>query len=319
MKLPGPASGRFVHNASGKASTCQTAKIITLLTDFGLKDPYAGIMKGVIHAITGTHACLPQRQRRWVAPITGKAAPASRYPAAPSNPSLSLSDHDVTIIDITHDVEPQDIREAAFLIEEYYRFFPANTVHVAIVDPTVGSARRSIILSKEHYLFVGPDNGIFTLIMGDDPEVYLIEAPSFMLKDISSTFHGRDIFAPAAAYLSKGVQPSVFGERITDPVRLQNVLPRVERDTLKGEVVRFDRFGNAITNIKIDYLTDFLHGRSFKVHIAGIAFTAINRSYYEDEFTCLIGSSGYLEFGFFKGSFAEMTRVGKSEQVTVEC
>ncbi len=319
MKLPGPASGRYVHNASGKAGTYQTAKIITLLTDFGLKDPYVGIMKGVIHTITGTHAFLPHRQRRWVAPITGRAAPASRFLPAPSNPSLSLSDHDVTIVDITHDVEPQDVREAAFLIEEYYRFFPANTVHVAIVDPTVGSARRSIILSKERYLFVGPDNGIFTLIMGDDPEVYLIEDPGFMLKDISSTFHGRDVFAPAAAHLSKGIQPSAFGKQITDPVGLQNLLPRIKGNSLKGEVVRFDRFGNAITNIKVDYLTDFLHGRPLEIRIAGITFTTINKSYYEDTFTCLVGSSGYLEFGFFKGSFAETTQIAKNEQVTVEC
>ena len=102
-------------------------------------------------------------------------------------------------------------------------------------------------------------------------------------------------------------------------MRLQDVFPRVGRNTLKGEVVRFDHFGNAITNIKVEYLTDFLRGRPFKVRIAGITFTTINKSYYEDTVTCLIGSSGYLEFGFFKGSFAGMTQIGKSEQVTVKC
>ncbi|MBA4391273.1 MAG: hypothetical protein C0399_10090 [Syntrophus sp. (in: bacteria)] len=332
MELRGSASGCSTHNTRGKARTRPAAKIITLLTDFGLKDPYAGILKGVIHAITGTHvapstskaggatlsrslcelrttgsgahACPPQRQRRGV---------------APSNPHLLLDGPDVTIVDITHDVEPQDIREGAFLVEEYYRFFPANTIHVAIIDPTVGSARKPIILSKDNYLFVGPDNGIFTLIMGDDPEVYLIENPDFMLKDISSTFHGRDIFAPAAAYLSKGIQLSAFGKNITDPVRLHNMLPGIEGDSLKGAVVRFDRFGNAITNIKVDCLRDFLHERLFEIRIAGIAFMAINRSFYENEFTCLIGSSGYLEFGYYKGSFAEMTKIRKGEQVTVDC
>ena len=277
MELSGPASGRRARNILRKARAHPAAKIITLLTDFGLKDPYVGILKGVIHAIAGAH----------VSPSTGKATePLSLTLRATDHfclrTNLTRNDQGVTIIDITHDVEAQDVREGAFLIEEYYRFFPVGTVHVAIVDPTVGSDRRSIILSKDHYLFVGPDNGIFTLIMGDDPEVYLIENPSFMLKDISSTFHGRDIFAPAAAYLSKGVQPSAFGEHITDPVRLQNVFPSVERNTLKGEVVRFDHFGNAITNIKVDYLKDFLRERPFEVRIAGITFTTINKSYYED-------------------------------------
>ena len=138
-------------------------KTITLLTDFGLQDPYAGIMKGVI---------------------------------------LSMNP-DVTITDITHEVAPQDIREGAFLIEEYHRYFPLNTIHVAVVDPTVGGERRPIIMRKESHLFVGPDNGIFTLIMDDVPEVIAIENPDFTLKEISSTFHGRDIFAPAAAHLAR--------------------------------------------------------------------------------------------------------------------
>lgn len=310
MELSGPASGRRARNILRKARAHPAAKLITLLTDFGLKDPYVGILKGVIHTIAGAHAFPPGGR---VSPSTGKAIPTT-------NPSHWLKgDSPAIIIDITHDVEAQDVREGAFFIEEYYRFFPVGTVHVAIVDPTVGSDRRPIILSRDQHFFVGPDNGIFTLIMGNDPEVYLIENPGFMLKDISSTFHGRDIFAPAAAYLSKGVRPSAFGEHITDPLRLQNVFPRAGRNTLKGEVVRFDHFGNAITNIKVEYLTDFLRGRPFKVRIAGITFTTINKSYYEDTVTCLIGSSGYLEFGFFKGSFAGMTQIGKSEQVTVKC
>jgi hypothetical protein len=253
-------------------------KVITLLTDFGLHDPYAGIMKGVILSI---------------------------------NP-------DVTIIDITHDIEPQDIQEGAFLIEEYCRYFPADTIHVAIVDPTVGSERRPIIMRKDNYFFVGPDNGIFTLIMDDMPETYAIENPDFLLKEASSTFHGRDIFAPAAAYLSTGFHPSAFGRSVADPVRLDNILPTIEGHSLKGEVVRFDRFGNVITNIKIDFLKGFFGKGSFEIRIGDMVFTTISKSYYESEFTCLIGSSGYLEFGYFKGSFAATKNIKKGDPVTLQ-
>ena len=163
--------------APGKDSrTTPGVKIITLLTDFGLKDPYVGIMKGVILSI---------------------------------NP-------DATIIDITHDITPQNIEEAAFLIEEYHRFFPPGTIHMAVIDPTVGSERRPIIVSKDNNIFIGPDNGLFTLVL-DDAEVYLIENPDFMLTEVSSTFHGRDVFAPAAAHASTGFHPSAFGRTISDP------------------------------------------------------------------------------------------------------
>jgi hypothetical protein len=224
---------------------------------------------------------------------------------------------DVMIIDITHDIEPQDIHEGAFLIEEYWRYFPADTIHVAIVDPTVGSERRPIIMRRDNYFFVGPDNGIFTLIMDDMTETYAIENPDFLLKEVSSTFHGRDIFAPAAAYLSTGFRPSAFGRSVADPVRLDNILPTIEGHLLKGEVVRFDRFGNVITNIKMGFLKDFPGKGPFEVRIGDMVFTAINKSYYESEFTCLIGSSGYLEFGYFKGSFTATKNIKKGDPVMV--
>ena len=184
-------------------------KTITLLTDFGTKDPYVGIMKGVILS---------------------------------TNP-------DVRIVDITHEVDPQDVREGAFLVEEYYRYFEKGTIHVAVVDPTVGSDRKPIVFSKDGYFFIGPDNGLFTLLYDDNVRAYAIENRRYMLKEISATFHGRDIFAPAAAYLSSGVHLSMFGSVVQDPVRLPDLLPTVKENVLHGEVVRFDRFGNAITNI----------------------------------------------------------------------
>jgi len=267
----------YMVTAPGKDSrTTPGVKIITLLTDFGLKDPYVGIMKGVILSI---------------------------------NP-------DATIIDITHDITPQNIEEAAFLIEEYHRFFPPGTIHMAVIDPTVGSERRPIIVSKDNSVFIGPDNGLFTLIL-DDAEVYLVENPDFMLKEVSPTFHGRDVFAPAAAHASTGFQSFAFGRTISDPERLENMFPATEGHSLKGRIVRFDRFGNAITNIKIDFLKGFLGNRSFEVHVGSMIFTALSKSYYESQFTCLIGSSGYLEFGYFKGSFKDKCNITKNDSVLI--
>lgn len=252
-------------------------KTITLLTDFGLKDPYVGIMKGVILSI---------------------------------NP-------DVRIVDITHDVEPQDIREGAFLLKEYYQYFPRDSVHVAIVDPTVGSNRRAIIHNKDGHVFVGPDNGIFSLLIDSDTESYSITNRNFMLKQISSSFHGRDVFAPIAARIAYGLHPSALGEKIIDLVCLTNIYPDIINDVLTGEVVRFDRFGNAITNIDIETFKDYTESGDFRIHIGNMDFASLHKSYYEQDFTCLVGSSGYLEFGYYRGSFKEKTGIGKSETVEV--
>ena len=252
-------------------------KIITLLTDFGLKDAYAGIMKGVILSI---------------------------------NP-------DAGIVDIAHEVEAQDVREAAFLVKESCPWFPAGTTHVAVVDPTVGSSRRPIIVTTRDYAFVGPDNGIFTLVMDEASSVHVIENPEFMLPVISGTFHGRDIFSPTAAHLSRGVLPAAFGRRIDDPVRLAGLFPVKEGEVLKGKIVRFDRFGNGITNIPEDSLQSFLEGAAFRIETGALSFEGLSRSYHEADFTCLIGSSGYLEFGYFKGSFRDKTGAGKDTEVRV--
>jgi S-adenosylmethionine hydrolase len=252
-------------------------KTITLLTDFGTKDPYAGIMKGVIFSI---------------------------------NP-------DVRIVDITHEVDPQDVREGAFLVEEYYRYFEKGTIHVAVVDPTVGSDRKPIVFSKDGYYFIGPDNGLFTLLYDDAVRIYSIENRRYMRKEISSTFHGRDVFAPAAVYLASGVQLSMFGSVVQEPVRLSGFYPVIEENVLKGEVVRFDRFGNAITNISGVIIQDFVQGRPYTITLHDKSFSILNQGYYENETTCLIGSAGYLEFGYFKGNLKERLGLLKSDQVTV--
>ncbi len=251
-------------------------KTITLLTDFGLKDPYAGIMKGVILSI---------------------------------NP-------DARIVDITHEVEAQDIREAAFMIGDYYPWFRDGAIHVAVVDPTVGGARKSIIVTRDRHLFVGPDNGIFSLVMDETAKVHAIDRPDLMLPEVSATFHGRDIFAPAAAHLSTGETPQAFGPCVPDPVRLSGLIPVVEDDTLLGEIVRFDRFGNGITNISRDWLGPFLAG-TFRIEVGTLCFDRLYRSYFESDVVCLIGSSGYLEFGYFMESFMDMQALRKGALVRV--
>jgi S-adenosylmethionine hydrolase len=251
-------------------------RIITLLTDFGLKDAYVGIMKGVIFSI----------------------------------------DPDVKVVDISHNVAAQDIGEAAFMVAEYYSWFDGGAIHVAVVDPMVGSTRRPIIVVRENHLFVGPDNGIFSLVMDEAAKVYTIDNQAFMPRRISATFHGRDIFAPAAANLSSGAHPSPFGQRVDDPVRLPDLIPEVDKDGIRGKVARFDRFGNAITNISLAHLEPFLN-EPLKIEIGAMSFDTIYKSYYENEMTCLIGSSGYLEFGYFKGSFKDASGASKGDEVRV--
>jgi S-adenosyl-L-methionine hydrolase (adenosine-forming) len=253
-------------------------KIITLLTDFGREDPYVGIMKGVILAI----------------------------------------DPDVTIVDITHGVAPQDIREAATLVKEYYPYFRGGTVHVAIVDPTVGSERRPLILIKDGHYFVGPDNGIFSHLVEGNTEIYEIRDRSLMLKNISSTFHGRDVFAPAAAHLASGVEPSAFGPVVENPIYLADIFPDIINGILTGEVARVDGFGNAITNLDFEVFRDFTGNSRFRIRIGDMTYTTLNQSYYEQDFTCLVGSSGYIEFGYYKGSFAREKSIGKGDVVRVE-
>lgn len=261
---------------SGCSST-EPVSVITLLTDFGLKDPYVGIMKGVILSV---------------------------------NPQA-------LIVDVTHEVEPQDVREGAFLIDESYSFFPPGTIHVVVVDPAVGSGRRPMGLKKDGHFFVGPDNGLFTLLLSGDAEARVIEKRELFAAAVSPTFHGRDVFAPVAAHLSKGLSFSALGPLLDDPVRLTDLAPGREGEHLVGEVVRFDRFGNGITNIAAQVFREFVGDRSFVVETGGLVFRALNSSYYEAEYTCLVGSGGYLEIGLFCGDLKNTRGLQKGDRVTV--
>lgn len=251
--------------------------IITLCTDFGNKDPYVGIMKGVILSL---------------------------------NPSAQ-------IVDITHEVEPQDVREAAFVVHDYWNYFPAGTIHVVVVDPTVGSPRRPIFVACGGDFFIGPDNGVFSFVAHLASEVRVIENRDIVHERISSTFHGRDIFSPAAALLSRGEVPAVLGPRVTGQVMLEDLYPVPKGNALTGDVVRFDRFGNAVTNIHREQFDSFVKERPYRIGIKELSFTSLGESYYEGDITCLTGSSGYIEFGVFRDNFGKRSGAKKRDPVIV--
>ena len=195
--------------------------IITLTTDFGSKDPFVGIMKGVMLNI---------------------------------NPLI-------TIIDITHTISPQNILEAAIAVEASFSYFPHKTIHVVVVDPGVGSGRRPLLVSADYHYFIGPDNGVFSRIYkkSESLDVFHVTAEHYFLPQRSATFHGRDVFAPVAAWLAKGIHVERFGDPITDYVTLPLPAPVfLQENTIEGEVVYIDRFGNLITNIHDTMLNDLL-------------------------------------------------------------
>lgn len=245
--------------------------MITLLTDFGSSDHFIGVMKGVIATI------------------------------APSTP----------VIDITHEVPPFSIIEGAFLLEQSWRYFPKKTIHLAIIDPGVGSQRRPLLIESSGHYFIGPDNGLFSPILAqpNTKTRHLTEA-KFWLPNPSTTFHGRDIFAPVAAHLSSGIKPAQLGKRITDPIQTPALKPiRHSRRTYIGAVLHTDRFGNLITNYAIPEF-DSLRNRPFELK-AGLETIELYATTYAHcppgELCLLPGSSGYYELSIANDSAAKRT------------
>ncbi|MEK7406894.1 MAG: SAM-dependent chlorinase/fluorinase [Acidobacteriota bacterium] len=233
--------------------------VVTLTTDYGLSDHFAGTVKGVILGI---------------------------------NPAAE-------IVDISHQVSPYEIAEGGFVLAQAYRFFPRKTVHVVVVDPGVGSLRRPILAEAGGQYFVAPDNGILSLIYAREKhKVRAITAEKYFLKPVSHTFHGRDIFAPVAAHLSKGVLPARFGKPVSDYARSEFYQPlRTGKRTWSGAILKIDRFGNLITNF---HLAEFptIQTRPFEMaagaeRIRGFARTFAACS--AGELWVIGGSSGYLE------------------------
>ncbi len=249
-----------------------TPRIVTLLSDFGLRDQYVGSMKGVMLGL---------------------------------NPNLSF-------IDISHLVPPQDVSTGAFILGQAYPCFPAGTIHVAVVDPGVGTDRRAIVVYAGAQYFVGPDNGIFTWVYNREESftVYEITADHYYRKPVSSTFHGRDVFAPVAAWISRDTPLQQVGPVCEDPVRIKlPELVRVRDALIQATVLSVDAFGNLVTNLKPEDLPAYSApgAKSCKMLVAQKEITAFRNTFGEGaagEIFVLPGSSGYLEIVMRNGSAA---------------
>ena len=260
-------------------------RVITLTTDFGLDDHYIGAVKGVILNI---------------------------------NP-------DVSIVDLNLQVKSYDVFEGAFTLARSYGFFPPATVHLVIVDPGVGTARRPLVVSAGNYKFVAPDNGVLSFIYESEPEpvVRHVTSEHYFLRPVSQTFHGRDIFGPVAAWLSRGVEADKFGEVITDYVRFVTPKPRAEGNhTLKGVTLKVDKFGNLITNFTpadVPQLFTTPHS-PFKAVVNQKEITEVKKSYLDgapSELFFIAGSSGYLEISTNRGSASELLHARRGTEVSI--
>lgn len=257
--------------------------IITLTTDFGLNDHFVGTMKGVILDI------VPQAE----------------------------------IVDICHSVQAFDILDGALALAQSYHYFPGGTVHLVIVDPGVGSARRPILASSEEYNFVAPDNGVLSLMYAREQRLSVrhITADHYFLQPVSNTFHGRDIFAPVAAYLAKGVDHEKFGEEVTDYVRFNAPKPKaVDAQTIRGVVLRVDRFGNLITNFTPQDVPALFEASPppFKMVIGKREITSMKTNYAEgagNELFGILGSMGYLEIAANRAAAAQLVGATKGTEV----
>jgi S-adenosylmethionine hydrolase len=225
------------------------------------------------------------------------------------------------LVDLSHEVSPHDVLEGQLVLEGATRFFPAGSVHLAVVDPGVGSARRPLLVSAGGHCFVGPDNGLFTFALGaGDWSAVLVEARDLRLREVSATFHGRDIFAPAAAHLARGVPLHRFGPPVTDPVRLALPAARVEGDVLAGEVIGVDRFGNLITSVTSGLLARFAGTRAIVVEIGGRSLGPPLEAYAEagqGTPAAIIGSSGRLEIFVKEASAAAALGARRATAVRV--
>jgi S-adenosylmethionine hydrolase len=251
--------------------------VITLTTDFGLADNFVGVMKGVI---------------------------------------LSIAEHAV-IVDLTHEVAPQDIHQAAFVLLTGFSYFPCSTIHVCVVDPGVGSGRGILAVRALDHFFVAPDNGVLSYVMdrAGSFDCWSIENPKYMLSEVSHTFHGRDVMAPAAAWILKGVKPEDLGPLVDDPVRLPELTAVKTGRKITGRVIYADRFGNLITNISSEDVPD-----DAEIHVGGQDIIGLRASYdaaAPGTLLAIKGSHGFLEIARNRGSARDLVS-GTNDLVTVE-
>lgn len=260
-------------------------RIVTLLSDFGLKDPYVAEMKGAILAI-------------W-----------SR----------------AQIVDVSHDVDKFDIQMGAFLLASATPYFPEGTVHVAVVDPGVGTKRKPIVVETRRSFFVGPDNGVLMLAALKEGirRVYAIENPQFMRSRVSATFQGRDVFAPAAAYLASGCPAPSFGSAVSDYVVPDFSKPRLEENAVLGNILHVDAFGNVITNISSDSIKmragEKTKTLKVEMHAETVAlnYCAAYGDVPPGEAVALVGSHDFLEISVNQGSAAKRFNVKRGDSIRI--
>ena len=269
--------------------------LITLLTDFGAADYFVGALKGAI---------LTANRR-------------------------------AQVVDITHEIPPHDIQAGAFTLLAAYGSFPPGTIHVAVVDPGVGSARRPLLISTRSYCFVGPDNGLFSYVCEREGavRVYHLTNEKFFLPPVSATFHGRDIFAPVAGALSNNVPADAFGELVDDYVQLAPLAPEraagAEEEAWSARIIHADRFGNLVTNITRRELAGEDIGRGVRLEIGGREISAFRHFYAEaaggtqkeegagGELFAIWGSAGFLEIAAERASAAQLLKAERGQRVRV--
>ncbi len=256
------------------------SNIVTLTTDFGLQDHYVSVMKAVMLAV---------------------------------NPELRF-------VDISHQIPPQDIMAGAWVIRNASMEFPPGTVHLVVVDPGVGTERNAVAVKIRDQYFVGPDNGIFSLIGDEDYEAYRLTNRSFWKKEPSNTFHGRDIFAPVAAHLASGTKLSDLGAPVEELVTYRWAVPISDKDGVQGWVIHIDRYGNLISNITADLIRDSIGDSKFRIYTGNTILDEIVSTFNavaDGEPAAYIGSSDTLEIAINKGNAREMLGVQKGAQVSI--
>ena len=256
--------------------------VITLLTDFGARDYFVGAMKGVILSI---------------------------------NPRA-------TIVDLTHEIPPQDIHAAAFNLLACYKDFPAGTIHLAVVDPGVGSNRRPILVETGDQFFIGPNNGLFSWIIDREREftAWQIANEQLFRKPVSSTFHGRDVFAPVAGALSIGVPPESCGAAFLDLVALERLTPRQTENGFEGSVIHIDRFGNCITNFTAEHIDEERIAAGAKLIVNDKEVSSIRKFFADqsgpkNELFMLVGSAGFVEIASQNASAAAILSAKRGDAV----
>jgi S-adenosylmethionine hydrolase len=266
-----------------EGGTLVARPIITLTTDYGTNDHLVGTLKGVILKI---------------------------------NP-------DANIVDITHNVAPYDLLDGALAIGSSYSYFPPRTIHVVVVDPGVGTDRRPLLVSGETQYFVAPDNGVLSLVYEREESILVRHAnvEHYYLQPVSKTFHGRDVFAPVAAWLAKGSQAAAMGDEITDYKKFSMPRPKAADGVVKGVVLRVDSFGNLVTNFRPEDLpAAALESGAVQLQVGAQTITRLVDTFAKGnpgEAFAYIGSNGFVEIGVNKGSAAKSLNAGRGVAVTL--